>query len=175
MRHPSVLYIGIQPTTRHSEDPSRLRCLNSCTVVTLAAHTHTHSVSPGIGLDPQLKNNHTRIGCEIIPNIHRSTRQNRYKISMSSSTPVTMSPEALSCVVPGTTPDPRIGDVIAQPRPDGKPFVSLEYFPPRTAEGVQVRCGILYCCLHNVVVYCRCWLCISHSIIYIYIYLCKRV
>jgi methylenetetrahydrofolate reductase (NADPH) len=56
---------------------------------------------------------------------------------MSSSTPVTMSPEALSCVVPGTTPDPRIGDVIAQPRPDGKPFVSLEYFPPRTAEGVQ--------------------------------------
>jgi hypothetical protein len=30
-------------------------------------------------------------------------------------------------------------DVISKKLPDGKPHVSLEYFPPRTEEGVTVR------------------------------------
>lgn len=32
----------------------------------------------------------------------------------------------------------KIIDLIQQKRDDGKPHVSVEYFPPRTAEGVQV-------------------------------------
>lgn len=36
-----------------------------------------------------------------------------------------------------SSPDPKIIDVLNKGRDDGKPFVSLEYFPPRTAEGVK--------------------------------------
>jgi len=36
-------------------------------------------------------------------------------------------------------PNPKIIDIISKKRDDGKPHVSLEYFPPRTEEGVKVR------------------------------------
>jgi hypothetical protein len=36
-------------------------------------------------------------------------------------------------------PNPKIIDLIAPGTADGTPFISLEYFPPRTEEGVKVR------------------------------------
>ena len=36
-------------------------------------------------------------------------------------------------------PNPKIIDLITPGTEDGTPFVSLEYFPPRTEEGVKVR------------------------------------
>ena len=36
-------------------------------------------------------------------------------------------------------PNPKVIDIISKKRDDGKPYVSLEYFPPRTEEGVKVR------------------------------------
>jgi hypothetical protein len=35
--------------------------------------------------------------------------------------------------------NPKIIDLITRGTTDGTPFVSLEYFPPRTEEGVKVR------------------------------------
>jgi hypothetical protein len=35
--------------------------------------------------------------------------------------------------------NPKIIDLISRGTTDGTPFVSLEYFPPRTEEGVKVR------------------------------------
>jgi hypothetical protein len=35
-------------------------------------------------------------------------------------------------------PNPKIIDLVSSGTVDGKPFVSLEYFPPRTEEGVKV-------------------------------------
>ena len=37
------------------------------------------------------------------------------------------------------TANPKIIDIISQEKEDGKPYISLEYFPPRTEEGVKVR------------------------------------
>jgi hypothetical protein len=37
-------------------------------------------------------------------------------------------------------PNPKIIDLITPGTEDGRPFISLEYFPPRTEEGVKVRC-----------------------------------
>lgn len=36
-------------------------------------------------------------------------------------------------------PDPKIIDLIQKESPDGKPYVSIEFFPPRSEEAVQVR------------------------------------
>ncbi len=37
------------------------------------------------------------------------------------------------------SPDPKIIDLLNNPPPNGTPYISLEYFPPKTEEGVMVR------------------------------------
>jgi hypothetical protein len=40
----------------------------------------------------------------------------------------------MTTVAPGT----KIIDILSKPTADGNPYVSLEYFPPRTDDGVKV-------------------------------------
>jgi hypothetical protein len=39
--------------------------------------------------------------------------------------------------------DPKIIDLIKQKQADSKPFASIEYFPPRTEDGVKVRISFI--------------------------------
>lgn len=40
--------------------------------------------------------------------------------------------------------DPKIIDLIKQKQAGNKPFASIEYFPPRTEEGVKVRILLIF-------------------------------
>jgi hypothetical protein len=68
-----------------------------------------------------------------------------------------------------TTADPKIIDILSKKScEDAKPLVSLEYFPPRTEEGVKVSfalvfssCGLIWSMAYQRVedIEARCYLC----------------
>jgi hypothetical protein len=43
-------------------------------------------------------------------------------------------------------PGKKIIDILSVEKKDGTPYVSLEYFPPRTDDGVKVCSSLPYCC-----------------------------
>ena len=51
--------------------------------------------------------------------------------------------------------NPKIIDLIKEKKDGSKPFVSIEFFPPRTETGVKVCCGVA--CATPVVIlsWCR--------------------
>jgi hypothetical protein len=40
--------------------------------------------------------------------------------------------------------DPKIIDLIKEKKAGSKPFASIEYFPPRTEDGVKVRISLIF-------------------------------